>query len=304
MAKGAVWTAALLAVAIGPTGVVPHQQTRATVEHIDQIARRALEKHHAAESAEEEGYGHGGCAQQRVSEFAVSAQRYRGQGPEHASKKAARKIARAAKRHLQVTSPYSYANTGDTLQRQTLETTWGPLRVVWETAFLYPTQDNPTPDGDRACYSVGQWARVKDPAGAEPTVGGGCPQGSCLLCGRDGLDNCWVECTEGHILGSDHFAAIETLLNTAAGEIADLFRVENIVGPMVLNAQTSCGNYPPLQSVEAADLVLFVHSRPLEEGSGTTAYASSCQVDQHGRPISGVRLTSTFSLATHFLIQI
>eukprot|EP01044_Picomonas_judraskeda_P029295 COSAG03_NODE_10085_length_673_cov_1.249129_1_plen_142_part_10 len=142
MAKGAVWTAALLAVAIGPTGVVPHQQTRATVEHIDQIARRALEKHHAAESAEEEGYGHGGCAQQRVSEFAVSAQRYRGQGPEHASQKAARKIARAAKRHLQVTSPYSYANTGDTLQRQTLETTWGPLRVVWETAFLYPTADN------------------------------------------------------------------------------------------------------------------------------------------------------------------
>jgi hypothetical protein len=82
-----------------------------------------------------------------------------------------------------------------------------------------------------------------------------------------------------------------------------LFRVENIVGPLVLNAQTSCGNYPPLQSVEAADLVLFVHSRPLEEGSGTTAYASSCQVDQHGRPISGVRLTSTLSLATHFLIQ-
>lgn len=159
--------------------------------------------------------------------------------------------------------------------------------MAWKTDLLFPTAANPTPDGDRACYAVGQWARVKEPAGDPPTDAGGCPQGSCSLCGRDSGEDCWVQCTGDHILNSDHFAAIESLLALGAAEIADLVRVENIVGPIVLNSQTACGNYPPLQSVENADLVLFVHSRPFEEGSSTTAYASTCQVDQHGRPISG-----------------
>jgi hypothetical protein len=270
---------------------VPSATQTAKVEHIDQVARRALERYHVDLDREGDGNGHGhGCAQHNIHEFAVSAQHYRGQGPEHAAKSIAKRKARGTRRHLQTSttgSPYSYSNTGDTLQPQSLESTWGPLRVIWKTEFLYPTADNPTPDGDRTCYVVGQWARVQNPSGAEPTDTSGCPEGLCSLCGRDSAEDCWVQCSEQHVLDTSHFAAIQNLLELGAAEIADLFRVENIVGPMVLNAQTTCGGYPPLQSVSDADLVLFVHARPFEEGSSTTAYASACQVDQHGRPISG-----------------
>ena len=90
-----------------------------TVEHVDLIARKAMARRHAAEEAEQEGEGHGhGCAQQRLEEFAVSEQRYRGQGVEAAAQQQAtqeRQKKAKGKRSLQTSStgsPYSFSNTG------------------------------------------------------------------------------------------------------------------------------------------------------------------------------------------------
>ena len=93
------------------------------VEHVDLIARKAMARRHAAEEAEQAGEGHGhghghGCAQQRLEEFAVSEQRYRGQGVEAAAQQQAKKERQKkakGKRSLQTSStgsPYSFSNTG------------------------------------------------------------------------------------------------------------------------------------------------------------------------------------------------
>jgi hypothetical protein len=63
--------------------------------------------------------------------------------------------------------------------------------------------------------------------------------------------------------------------------------VERISGPLQLDGQYSCGSLPAANSTESADLLLFVHARPEPPTSSTAAYASSCQIDQNGRPISG-----------------
>jgi hypothetical protein len=38
-----------------------------------------------------------------------------------------------------------------------------------------------------------------------------------------------------------------------AEEIFDVFKVEQIVGPIVLNGQQSCGGYPPAYDVEGKE---------------------------------------------------
>ena len=289
---------------------------RGKVKHVDHVLRRALEKRinatvsqaEHASTAPHDHHHHCGNTEGSVKELrrqtrevVVSEQLYPRQGRRAAAAKAkAAKATHMGKpatqkgertRQLQDTvgtstagAPYSYSNTGDQLQFQTLESGWGPLRVVWDTSQLFPTADNPTPDGDRSCYSVGQWARVGDPDGDAATHSPACQNSG----GATGLiEDCWLECTAEYILNSDHYTVIESLLALGANEISDLFQVEQVIGPIVLNSQTSCGNYPPAESVDNADLLLFVHARPAEEGSGTTAYASKCQIDQHGRPISG-----------------
>ena len=220
-------------------------------------------------------------------------QKYSGQGPAAAAAAAAAAAKPDWRRRelLTVMDAYTYSNQLGTMKRQTLQPAWAPLRVVFNTSFFYPSAANPAPDGDRACYAVGQWARRGDsaPSGAPPSGSASlvCPSGVCTQCERDATDNCWFQCAADNVLTTTDYQTVAALLASAADILAATFEVERVVGPLVLQSQYACGGLPPLDQVVDADLVLMVHARPIAPSSSHAAYASSCQMDQHGRPISG-----------------
>jgi hypothetical protein len=209
-------------------------------------------------------------------QFPISPQLYPSQG------------AAGGRRVLQASGAYEYSNQAGTMKVQNRSTgaKWRPLRVLWNTSYFFPTASNPRPDGARSCYSVGQWTyRGERPAGSAPAAD--CPSGQCTQCERDASDRCWVRCEESHVLTAPNYAWVQELLDSAGAQLAAMFEVESITGDMILDAQYECGDLPALDRAQNTDLVLFVHARPPKPGSTRAAYASSCQIDQHGRPISG-----------------
>jgi hypothetical protein len=169
---------------------------------------------------------------------------------------------------------------------------WAPLRLIWNTDYLFPNATHPRPDGDRSCYKAGEWARRgkphtrKDSMKAKPTGPGAanCAAGVCALCERDGEKDCWHVCLAHEVLAPTEYAKITTMLKQAKDIIQETLQVERIVGDMKLDASYPCANLDErLDRVPNGDLVLFVHSRPEKHTSTRAAFASSCQVDQNGK---------------------
>eukprot|EP01043_Picozoa_sp_COSAG02_P082758 COSAG02_NODE_20914_length_810_cov_0.997187_1_plen_239_part_01 len=168
----------------------------ATAQHAASDVHRALIERQVRSS-----HGENYFMQQQLRNEAISPQQYRTQGPDHA-----RRLINRRSRRLQDddgeptddpnelddlpgTEPWSvgvdpvgsnYQDVAATLTAQPTSS-WGALRIVWQTQHLYPTPNNPQPDGDRSCYAVGQWARRGDPPGDAPTAAAGC-HGSCTPC--------------------------------------------------------------------------------------------------------------------------
>jgi hypothetical protein len=178
-AIGKMLVLSILLVAGAPlaTSSPPPTIRTTTQAHYD-VARRNLERQGPqalADSSRE---------LQRVRrEVAVQPQRYHNQGREAAAREQRRRRLQGATR-----VGYYYSNVQGKLKPHNTSGGWGSIRIAWDTTYLVPTASNPTPDGDRACYAVGQWARRGDtPAGASPTTSGGCPAGSsCQVRPADG----------------------------------------------------------------------------------------------------------------------
>ena len=157
------------------------EPSHAAVRHVDHFIRKGVEKQiRQAGSATEE---------LRIElDQTVIPQRYANRGPGAAAARRAAKAAAAAgsslesssanatDRHRLQTRPGGRPFYGAMENQQIAPAGWGGLRVVWETSQLFPTDDNPTPDGNKACYAVGPWVQIKDPEGDAPTEGpDGCP---------------------------------------------------------------------------------------------------------------------------------
>lgn len=145
---------------------------------------------------------------------------------------------------------------------------------------------NPKPDGERACYRPDDYALVGTVEDGDHPENG---DGSFTVCDpeTDGpdYDSCWLLCGADEIMTAEDYVTTREILDAGAAEILSSLKVERPMGPLVL-APYSCGEGLPLiPSSPETDLLVWVISRPFDSG---LAYASVCQRDQHGRPISAV----------------
>lgn len=169
-----------------------------------------------------------------------------------------------------------------------------PIRVHFATDRLFPTEANPMPDGDRSCYSAGQWFRRGSPEGSSPVLedpnpSTGCT-GTCVLCTAS-AKHCWDVCTAENVVSETNLAHIQSLIDQAGTLLSSMLEVQPILSDLALETdgltcyEYEMENYP---SFQGTDLVIFVHARPPKtQDSSAAAYASPCQKDQHGRAISG-----------------
>jgi hypothetical protein len=167
-------------------------------------------------------------------------------------------------------------------------------------------------------YAEGQYVRVGDiPKTCQPTAEGGAAacnlgEGDCesstgcrwtdeednptvdpdgyTACASNSAENCWAVCLLENVMTPENYVVARDIIRDGQAEIFSFLQVEQVAGPLRL-AEYQCGEglvesgSPP--TVPDTDLYISTFSRPYGDGGGV-AFASVCQRDQNGRPVSGV----------------
>jgi hypothetical protein len=142
------------------------------------------------------------------------------------------------------------------------------------------------PDGELACYAPGDVVKVGeiDDDQDHPSTGS---YTQCDYPANENAENCWMVCREQEIMKAEDYVTSRDILDAGAAEILASLQVERPAGPLVLADYDCDSGLSRVPSIPDTDLFVWVYSRPYGSASGI-AFASVCQRDQNGRPISAV----------------